>query len=88
MPRIDFNTFKEASSYSKSLATTLTITTAIHRDGNSWWVDDPRVEHSTAHNVTASIESPTKNEVLEDNYMNTERFSAYGHGTERHSANG
>ena len=46
MTRINFSTFGEASEYSKKLAMTHKISSAIHKESNTWWVDDPRIDCS------------------------------------------
>jgi len=43
MAKVTFTTFLEASEYSKQLAMALKTGSAVHREGNVWWVDDPRI---------------------------------------------
>ena len=40
MAKVIFNTFKEAGEFSKHIAITTRNTSAVHREGDRWWVDD------------------------------------------------
>lgn len=40
MAKITFNTFKEACEFSKHIAVTTKSTSAVHREGDIWWVED------------------------------------------------
>ena len=44
MAKTLFNTFQEASAFSKNLAMVIKATTSVHREGDCWCVEDPRGE--------------------------------------------
>lgn len=48
MTRVEFNSFLEASEFSKKLSISIRSTTIVHRDGEIWWVDDPRVKRDNS----------------------------------------
>lgn len=48
MPKIIFKTFQEASAFAKNLAITIKTSASIKRDGNAWYVEDPRSEQGAA----------------------------------------
>ncbi len=52
MARVEFTTFQEASDFSRKLSITLRVATAIHRESNIWWVEDPRTENVNSSLVT------------------------------------
>jgi len=41
--KVIFNTYNEALKCSKQLAMDTHTTVKVNRDGNTWWIDDPRV---------------------------------------------
>lgn len=43
-----FNTYKEACEFSKHIAITTKNTSAVHRDGDIWWVEDQNIVQSTS----------------------------------------
>ncbi len=47
MANVVFKSFQEASAFSKSLSMAIKASTTIIRDGDTWWVDDPRTGHDT-----------------------------------------
>lgn len=47
MAKAIFKTFLEASAFSKNLAMTIKASTSIKRDGDTWYVDDPRTGQGT-----------------------------------------
>ena len=54
MARVEFETFKEVSEFSRKLSIATRSVTTVHRDGNIWWVNDLRVETTWA-NVPAKV---------------------------------
>jgi len=48
MANVIFKSFQEASAFSKSLSMAIKASTSIKRDGDTWWVDDPRTGHDTS----------------------------------------
>lgn len=66
MAKVLFDSFQEASAFSKDLAMSSKTTCAVRKDGNRWYVDDPRVlENSSSgfntdgiHHLTGTKYSP------------------------------
>ena len=53
MAKVIFKTFQEAAVFSKSLSMTIKASTFVKRDGDTWFVDDPRSEQ-----VASQTEDP------------------------------
>ncbi|MDD2366686.1 MAG: AAA family ATPase [Desulfuromonadaceae bacterium] len=56
MARVDFTTFQEASDFSRNISITLRRATAIHRESNIWWVNDPSNEDVNSNLATKPAE--------------------------------
>lgn len=59
MPKIIFKTFQEASVFAKNLAMTIKSSASVKRDGDIWYIEDPRAEQGTA-GTAEPINTPAK----------------------------
>lgn len=60
MARVEFKTFREASAFSKKLSQDISASSSIKKDGDIWWVDDPRIEHADCIQVSDNTEQPVR----------------------------
>lgn len=75
MTRAIFKTFKEAAAYSKNLSVTIKASTSVKRDGDIWWVDDPRTEKTVSQPVAPSqVPEP----VIQSSQYDADGFDAEG----------
>ena len=75
MAKVIFKTFQEAAAYSKNLSMTIKTSTAIIRDGDTWWVDDPRTEQGISQSIAPS-------QVPEPSLYDAEGYDAEGYDIE------
>ena len=64
MARVEFNTFPEATEFSKRLSIAIKAMTIVHRNGQTWWVDDPRGERSNCDYVAKAAEPLPEKQVF------------------------
>lgn len=81
MAKVEFQTFREAAEFTKSLALTAKITATVHKDSNCWWVDDHRDVQADKGISSDAISPPIQPQSLQ--YIEDDAvFNRYNDDTE------
>ena len=85
MPKIIFKTFQEASAFAKNLAMTNKASASVKRDGDIWYIEDPRAEQGTAGtaepiNTPAKVAAPAQD-------VHSTKYDADGYDREGYDRN-
>jgi len=60
MGKVIFHTYSEALKCSKQLAMDTRTSVKINKDGNTWWIDDPR-DGIVTRDMKEEVQTPNKN---------------------------
>lgn len=85
MPKIIFKTFQEASAFAKNLAMTNKASASVKRDGDIWYIEDPRAEQGTAR-TAEPINTPAANVAVSD--VHSTKYDADGYDAEGYDVDG